>query len=56
MDAGKDVSRRQFFRTSAGGAASLVIGFYLPGRSVLARTLAQEAPAAAAPKLPSPNA
>ena len=56
MDAGKDVSRRQFFKTSAGGAAGLVIGFYLPGRSVLARTLAQEAPAAAAPKLPSPNA
>src|ERR1700737_5443364 len=56
MDAGKDVSRRQFFKTSAGGAAGLVIGFYLPGRSVLARTLAQEAPAAAAPNLPSPNA
>ena len=56
MDGWKDVSRRQFFKTSAGGAAGLVIGFYLPGRSVLGLTQAQEAPAAAAPKLPSPNA
>jgi isoquinoline 1-oxidoreductase beta subunit len=54
MDGLKDVSRRQFFKTSAGGAASLVIGFYLPGRSVLALTQETSAPAAA--KLPSPNA
>jgi hypothetical protein len=41
MDGWKDVSRRQFFKTSAGGAAGLVIGFYLPGRSVLGLTQAQ---------------
>src|SRR6202171_6140900 len=56
MDAWKDVNRRQFFKASAGGAAGLVIGFYLRGRSVLGLTQAQEAPAAAAPKLLSPNA
>jgi isoquinoline 1-oxidoreductase beta subunit len=49
-----NVSRRQFFKTSAGGTASLVIGFYLPGSSVLALT--QETPPPAAAKLPSPNA
>ena len=54
MDAFKDVSRRQFFRASAGGAASLVIGFYLPARSILA--MAQETAAPAPAKLPSPNA
>jgi len=54
MDGIKDVNRRQFLKTSAGGSASLVIGFYLPGSSLLALT--QETPAPAAPKLPAPNA
>jgi len=54
MDVFKDFSRRQLFKVSAGGAASLVIGFYLPGRSILA--LAQETAAPAPAKLPSPNA
>ena len=54
MDAFKDVSRRQFFKASAGGTASLFIGFYLTGRSVFA--LAQETAAPAPAKLPSPNA
>ena len=52
MDGMKEVSRRKFLKTSAGGAAGLVIGFYLPGRSLLA----QEAPAPAGQKLPAPNA
>src|SRR6266496_5901154 len=54
MDIFKDFSRRQLFKVSAGGAASLVSGFYLPGRSILA--LAQETAAPAPAKLPSPNA
>ncbi|HEV8231537.1 MAG TPA: molybdopterin cofactor-binding domain-containing protein, partial [Thermoanaerobaculia bacterium] len=51
MDGSTDVSRRQFFKTSAGGAAGLVIGFYVGSSSL---TLAQETPKPA--KLPSPNA
>ena len=54
MDAFKDVSRRHFLKASAGGAASLFIGFYLTSRSVVA--LAQETAAPAPAKLPSPNA
>ncbi len=50
----KNVTRREFLKTSAGGAAGLVIGFYLPGRSLVA--LAQGDAAPPASKLPAPNA
>src|SRR6202158_2804753 len=54
MDGTKGVSRRGFLKASAGSAAGLVIGFYLPGRSLLA--VAEEGAAPKAPKLPEPNA
>jgi isoquinoline 1-oxidoreductase beta subunit len=54
MEGMRGVSRRGFLKASASSAAGLVIGFYLPGRSVLA--LAEEGAAPQAPKLPAPNA
>jgi isoquinoline 1-oxidoreductase beta subunit len=52
MESRKDFSRREFLKISAGNAAGLVIGFYLPG----AAALAQQGPAPAGSKLPAPNA
>ena len=54
MDGIKGVTRRGFLKASAGSAAGLVIGFYLPGRSIFAA--AEEGGAPKAPKLPEPNA
>src|SRR6266849_4823927 len=50
MNGMTDLTRREFLKTSAGSAAGLFIGFYLPLPSLLH---AQEQPAA---KLPPPNA
>jgi isoquinoline 1-oxidoreductase beta subunit len=50
MNGMTDLTRREFLKTSAGSAAGLFIGFYLPLPSLLQ---AQEQPAA---KLPPPNA
>ncbi len=52
MDDLKDVTRRDFLKASATGAAGLIIGFHLPGASLVA--LAEEP--AKAPPLPPPNA
>ncbi len=54
MDGMGGVNRREFLKASASSAAGLVIGFYLPGRSVLA--VAEEGAPPKAPKLPAPNA
>ena len=54
MDGMKDIGRRAFLKASAGSAAGLVIGFYLPGSVVPA--LAEESAAPKAPALPPPNA
>src|SRR5215471_6242934 len=53
MDAMRDVTRRAFLKASAGSAAGLVIGFYLP-QPIAA--LAQEGGPPKEPKLPAPNA
>src|SRR5215472_12656850 len=52
MDSLKAVTRRDFLKGSATGAAGLIIGFHLPGTSLVA--LAEEPPKT--PKLPPPNA
>src|SRR5258707_3945573 len=52
MNGMTDFTRREFLKTSAGSAAGLFIGFYLPLPSLL-QAQAQEQPAA---KLPPPNA
>ena len=53
MEVTKDIGRRAFLKASAGTAAGLVIGFYLPGDP---SALAQEGAAPPAGKLPPPNA
>jgi isoquinoline 1-oxidoreductase beta subunit len=53
MNGIRGINRRGFLKASATSAAGLVIGFYLPDRSMLA--LAQEDAAPRTPKLPSPN-
>jgi isoquinoline 1-oxidoreductase beta subunit len=49
----RDVTRRAFLKASAGSAAGLVIGFYLPQPTA---ALAQEGGSPKEPKLPAPNA
>jgi len=53
MDGMKDLSRRAFLKASAGSAAGLVIGFYLPGSGA---ALAQEGAPGKPASLPPPNA
>jgi len=53
MDGMKDLSRRAFLKASAGNAAGLVIGFYLPGSGA---ALAQEGAPGKPASLPPPNA